>query len=389
MPIVNSALNLIFNSLQNNEFASNVLSKDMTWLSASLLRPILEMNHSPQSLKTTYKLLSFLTIRFPQTLIDKNADNILLTLVMMPYAFTNQHDHEVKTIMSSLASLTHDKSLKKELKKPLSGNAEIFCKPIMKLLLKNSIHAEDLKKLIIFYSSISVSLKEMFAPVVSICTTILSSINLKDAIEIFGEIGSIAIHDHDINRSTIILDFLSYLNGLNGVIKTPQMSKLMKKKMPNLHLSKPIDIDSWIPSENLDPFENVRDFPPLSIIDLDYIGVSFQKQLSVTVQQVKVEPFSTWTSALFQAESFTVQNDENAQKSITFASNAQYVFDLFTKALNGEFDEDIETTSSNHANILLQKMQSKEKMPQQIEIPTIPSNNLDASTLQISFLLVG
>ena len=70
-----------------------------------------------------------------------------------------------------------------------------------------------------------------------------------------------------------------------------------------------IDLSSWTPTEGVDQFDNVRGYPPLSIISIDYFGCPIQNPISCTVQQIKVEPFSMWTTMMFRAESLQMQTN--------------------------------------------------------------------------------
>ncbi|OHT16136.1 hypothetical protein TRFO_13466 [Tritrichomonas foetus] len=397
MALVSAAIQLILNSLENEQFAESIVKSDFC---TNLLRPLLEMAHTVQSLGMAFKLMNFLTIKYPSVLVDQR-DSPLLILSVIPYAYMNQHDPQVKQLMKSLSEFTVDSQLATEIQKPLSGSADDFCKPLMARILRIPIQEEDYSRVIKFYSSISSCNKNMFAPVVSICTTIISSPSFKHSIDLFAEIGFIAIHDNDTSRNAIVLDFLSNLNNRGGIVKAPQISKLMKKKLPEIKLRTPIDVTSWAPTEDADPFAHVRDYPPLSIIDLDYIGCSFQKPISVAVQQVKVEPFSTWTAAMFRAEAFTVQCDNQMIETITVSDEGQQIFDTFERALKGEFEDDPDNLATDGSGIksALKSKKSKAKLilldsPNSSPAEKVQTNVVTVSTvsapepagIQIAFL---
>ena len=192
----------------------------------------------------------------------------------------------------------------------LSGSTEEFCKSIASKLADIKIHPDDLERVVAFFSTISLtsSLDAMFGPIVSTCTILLSDPKFNAKSELFHDIGFKAINDRDTNRNSLNVNFLAALTMRNGTAYLSKKSKALKN-IPELKLKTLIDLSSWAPTDGVDPFENVRDIPPLSIISIDYIGCPIQKPISCAVQQVKVEPFSNWTTMMFRAESLQNQMD--------------------------------------------------------------------------------
>ncbi|KAK8892000.1 hypothetical protein M9Y10_029222 [Tritrichomonas musculus] len=390
MPLVNIALKIIINYFETEQdFIKKVMSKEGKM--PNFLRPLIDMNHSETSLELSFKLISILATQYPKSLIDDDVDKFfsvtnmsisskssmasipsvtnlssvttidsskrrtkidsnsgfgLLILSLMPYAFINQHEESIKKIMESLSNLANGngfRDLAIVLRSTLSGSPEEFCKSIMSLLGRVKIVSSDLALVVKFYTSISQStvsakasqnLKAMFGPIVSICTILLSNPAFEAPVSLFSDIGHYAICDKDSNRNSLNLDFLAVLTAKKGSASQTKIPKGLKR-VPELKLRTLIDLSSWAPTDGVDSFDNVRDYPPLSVISIDYVGCKIQKPISCAVQQVKVEPFSKWTTMMFRAESLDMQmNDIVVNLDIRLESGkAKKVLDIFKKAI--------------------------------------------------------
>lgn len=435
MPLVTVALKIIISYLETEkQFISKIMSKSGEM--PNFLRPLIGMNHTETTLELSFKLISILATEYPKTLIEddndkffntstvkmsttssllrskttaqltyfsddqgnKSRDSIdsksglsLLVLALMPYAFTYQHDAKVKDMMNSLSSLASSKGfadLANELKSKFSGSIEVFCKSIMSKLAKMKIVSSDISLAVKFFTSISyssvstkasASLKSMFGPIVSICRILLSNPEFNAPVSLFSDIGHISILDKDTNRNSLNLDFLAVLTAKDGKASQSKTSKTLKV-VPELKMKTLIDLSSWTPTEGVDQFENVRDYPPLSIISIDYVGCLIQKPISCAVQQIKVEPFSTWTTMMFRAEALQMQTnmniainkeikveDEKAQKILAIFENAIVIHPDESFIIEDKKNSDIESSVKN--------VEKKEEVqPDAASLYAVPSN---------------
>jgi hypothetical protein len=177
-------------------------------------------------------------------------------------------------------------------------------------------------------------------------------------LDCFGEIGFTAIHDKDPSRNTIALTFLSALNNRGGFIQPHSASQRMKQ-LPEIQLHTPIDIVSWQPPERDDPFDRIANLPPLTIIDIEYLGCAFQRPISNLVQLVKVEPLSSWSRAMFRAEALQIQYvDEGQISPVQVSPDYTVLFKAFEETL-GAVEAQVATEPADEEVVGLQSEAGK------------------------------
>jgi hypothetical protein len=89
----------------------------------------------------------------------------------------------------------------------------------------------------------------------------------------FAEIAYAAVYHKDSSRNTITLTFLSALNNRGGFIQAHSASQQMKL-LPEILLHTPIDVVMWQAPDRDDPFNQIVNLPPLSIINIEYLGLA-------------------------------------------------------------------------------------------------------------------
>lgn len=117
-----------------------------------------------------------------------------------------------------------------------------------------------------------------------------------------------------------------------------------------------IDLSSWTPTEGVDQFENVCDCPPLSTISIDYVCYLIQKSISCAVQQIKVEPFSTWTTMMFCAELLQLLTNLNIaiNKEIKVeGEKAQQILAIYENAIVIRLDESFIIEDAKSIDLLI------------------------------------
>jgi hypothetical protein len=206
----------------------------------------------------------------------------------------------------------------------------------MSRLVKGLSDSHGLMRVVGFYANVAKAAPEMLAPVLSICTAILQTTTISIDLDCFCEIGFSAILDKEPSRNSLSLNFLSSLNNRQGWVQQYSLSQKMKQ-LPKVLLHRPVDVAGWLPAEGKDPFGYIGDLPPLSIIDMEYLGCPFQRQISVAVQLVQVQPLTSWTRAMFRAEAFTIQFvDESEISPVKVSPDYTVILKLFETAVKGE-----------------------------------------------------
>jgi hypothetical protein len=334
MAIGCAALRFILEAVKNKSFLKRIAkAPDVNF--QGFLCPILQMQHTTESLKLSYDLVTLLAVGNVELLTRTSGEGELLLLTLLPYLFAHQHDPELERVLQSIIKLTSDTVIKEHLVKK-AGSADDFVYPIMSRLVKTFKDSHALGRVIGFYANVVKAAPEMLAPVLSICTAILQTKTVSIGLECFCEIGFSAIHDKEPSRNSLSLNFLSSLNSRQGWVQQYSLSQKMKQ-LPKILLHTPIDVTGWLPVEGKDPFGCIGDLPPLSIIDMEYLGCPFQRPISVAVQLVQVQPLTSWTRAMFRAEAFTIQFvDESEISPVKVSRDYTVMLKLFEKAVKGE-----------------------------------------------------
>jgi hypothetical protein len=336
MPIATACFRFILNSLRNEKYLSHIAnSHDNNF--HGFLRPILKMEQTTESLTLSYELIVLLVVGHSEMLTRNASDGQLLLMTIMPYLFTYQHDPDLNLVVDSIIEITTDKIIKEHLNKKF-GSADDFVYPIMNRLVKAFNESAALSRIVGFYTSVAKAKVEMLAPVLSICSAILMTPSLPITLDCFGQIGFTAIHDTDVSRNTLALNFLSSLNNRGGFIQQHSVSRMMKK-FPNVVLHTPIDnqVKYWQPPDREDPFDRIVNLPPLSLIDIEYLGVAYQQPIARQVLGVKVKPLDDWTRAINRAEALQIQYiDEGEISPVKVSPDAQTFLELLKDVIEGD-----------------------------------------------------
>lgn len=344
MPMVTAALKILLAYFRTEKDFVHDVMNELGDSFPNLLRPLLDMNHSEKSLSLAFDLLCELTIHYPKCLIkddmskyfavpasyntnqsvdDESSSEIrskistksgiaILILALIPYIFENQYQSNIKPIIDSLqkeATSYKLNDLKSVLKPPNSGSPDDFAKSLVPKLIP-LIEQSEFPLITKFYTMIISNSKSLFSATISACTPLVADPKINVPVQLFEEIGFLAVKDKETSRNTLILEFLTNLNSKKGLVKKGSSDPKTMKVVPPLKLKIPIELATWSLPDGVDPFGKIEDLPPLSVVDDQYLGCPFQRPISVAVQQVKVEPFATWAVAMFRSESFQIQEDE-------------------------------------------------------------------------------
>jgi hypothetical protein len=144
----------------------------------------------------------------------------------------------------------------------------------------------------------------------------------------------------------------------------------MMKKFPNIVLHTPIDnqVKYWQAPDREDPFDRIVNLPPLSLIDIEYLGVSYQQPIARVVLGVKVKPLDDWTRAMNRAEALQIQYaDEGEISAVRVSPDGQVLLKLIDDVIGDDVkaaqpppeDDDIVGLASRAPSKKKQKAQAK------------------------------
>jgi hypothetical protein len=336
MPIACACFRFILDRLKDEKYLSHIANEHDSNFHG-FLRPILRMEHTTESLTLAYEVIVLLICGHPEMLTRNASDGQLLLMTIMPYLFAYQHSPDVDLVIRSIIDITPDAVIKEHLARQY-GSADDFAYPIMARLVKAFNESAALQRIVGFYTHVAKAQVAMLAPVLSICTAILQTPALPITLDCFGQIGFTAIHDNDVSRNTLALNFLSSLNNRGGFVQPHSASRVMKK-FPNVVLHKPIDnqVKYWQPPEREDPFDRIINLPPLTLIDIEYLGVAYQQGISRLVANVKVQPLDDWTRAMNRAEALRIEYiDEGENAHVKVPPDAPALLKLLDDVVKGE-----------------------------------------------------
>lgn len=335
--IVIESLAIIKNCLSNKKFLKKVL-KEVNPRGTGFLELFFSMSNTTASLEAVFDFIIFCILKDCTVLLTSGKiESILITI--LPYLFARRHDEITSEVINKIVESIKDEGFKKQILKPMAGSPEDYLNPFLSPLIKEINEPTFFEDLIRFYTNTLKADSQYTAPVFVICTALVKSKKVNVAVEYYAELGYKAVKDTDPERNKVVLTFLSMLNIKGGTTKLILNSK-KAKKFPEIKLLHKMDLSQWKIEEGVDPFSSIKTLPPITLIDLDYLGTKFQKPITAAVQCIKVQPFTSWSDIMYKTGLFkdiTAPPDRIAQ--IEPIQNAQQLFDLFGKVIRGEIKD--------------------------------------------------
>lgn len=261
-----------------------------------------------------FQIISSLIIKNDVHLLFKKSSNweAISGFILAPYFWTFVADSDLMKISEILASGPKEKELLSDILSQQSRDERKLIEYTSIIVKK--VNEDELKLVLNFYSQIfncsPFALKE---PIYFILSEVI-----KDPIhtKLQNEISLLAFHalyDKGNINSNAYLTFLKNLSSIDNSIKEKSKSNVVLP-FPLIHTYKG-EINDWKPTKDVDIFSKYENFPPLCIIDDEFIGCNIFDLKSI-VQKVNVVPFVDWYNELNKLITFNNDTDNSTNKQI-------------------------------------------------------------------------
>lgn len=307
------------------------------------LQLILSANYSLQTLTDTVNFL----IKLPELGAIKcltPSPYEALFLSVLPYIFSHRYESRYIDAINSFKGVILDIEISDLIGK-LSNEGDDVIEKLVARVVKKIDNKETILSIINFYTNVLSKDQTVSIPIYKIVTIMLKMDPLPVSIDKFGGIGDIAASVTDPMISVYSIEFLKRLQSLGGAVMKRIQSRGMKQ-FPAITL--PFSQATWEPKDDIDPFGDIKNLPPLAIIDIEYYGCEFLQPIQEVLPLIKVNPFTNWANATFKAENMHVQENmvELEVDAVTVKDQDKF-FNVIEKALVNDDESDDEDANCN------------------------------------------
>ena len=270
-----------------------------------------------------------------------------LLLAVLPYLFTFRHDRNYAEHVESFRQNV-DSQLSDMLQR-MANEGDDVLDGLVKTILKIIDDQTFLLSVLNFYTTALQKDSDVAVAIYKIVTIMLKMTPLPITIDRFGGIGDVAASVTDPLISVYAIEFLKLLQAQGGGVMKKIVSRGIKQ-FPSIDL--PVKADQWKFNEEIDPFDDIKELPPLAIIDIEYYGCEFLQPIQETLPIIKVAPFTFWANATFKAENMHVQEKMLLELDAVKVNEPEKFFNKLEKALVNDDesdDEDLQGKKSTDA----------------------------------------
>ncbi|EAY14002.1 hypothetical protein TVAG_478270 [Trichomonas vaginalis G3] len=371
LDIFMAVINHLSECLSNKQFTDSLQNEN------DYLQLILTPYHSTQSLKGSVNFM----VRLPSMNGLKCISNLkmeCLLLAVLPYLFTFRHDRNYAEHVESFRQNV-DSQLSDMLQR-MANEGDDVLDGLVKTILKIIDDQTFLLSVLNFYTTALQKDSDVAVAIYKIVTIMLKMTPLPITIDRFGGIGDVAASVTDPLISVYAIEFLKLLQAQGGGVMKKIVSRGIKQ-FPSIDL--PVKADQWKFNEEIDPFDDIKELPPLAIIDIEYYGCEFLQPIQETLPIIKVAPFTFWANATFKAENMHVQEKMLLELDAVKVNEPEKFFNKLEKALVNDDesdDEDLQGKKSTDArskkkNFAQEDQEDDEEETKLTYQAFLPSNN--------------